>query len=432
MNDDDFSGLVRSGSQHSVSVSEHTGNAKTPKNIVVSHEEETEARKRAFEQKALAAMEAEKALAAALAEHVEHTVSDDSTADANIQKVATSQEATNRQSIAGEDAVRPNVQSISTDALEDNHQHISGGNIATNKQSVTGEKAIEANRQGIPTDVIADNVQNIPVSNTAPNRQGIGSQTFADNNQPIAHEAHGLNRQGLDTDPPAVANLQALPKHDEGTNRQSLSEDGDIKKQPSIATDGIDANQQKLPALGAQTNQQAIEPESLDTNRQTIEPTANMAPNHQAIGTDAPSLNRQAAPEDGPLGPNRQALGHKNLESHFEALPSGTIERKKVDFPSGTTTAEKTTITPQTSTKPRPATAGKSKQVSRTPLTAAEQQAAKVKREKMMDEFHGRVAGIKHNVDALNDRLSDFEEQVHKDDAKLIKGDPNDFEVDLG
>jgi uncharacterized protein YnzC (UPF0291/DUF896 family) len=65
-------------------------------------------------------------------------------------------------------------------------------------------------------------------------------------------------------------------------------------------------------------------------------------------------------------------------------------------------------------------------------MTVAEQQEAKLKREKMMDEFHGRVAGIKHNVDVLNERLSDFEEKVHKEDAKLIKGDPDDFEIDLG
>jgi hypothetical protein len=35
-------------------------------------------------------------------------------------------------------------------------------------------------------------------------------------------------------------------------------------------------------------------------------------------------------------------------------------------------------------------------------------------------------------VDELNHRLSDFEEQVQKEDAKLIKGDPNKFKVDLG
>jgi hypothetical protein len=65
-------------------------------------------------------------------------------------------------------------------------------------------------------------------------------------------------------------------------------------------------------------------------------------------------------------------------------------------------------------------------------VSAQAQQEAKLKRDKMMDEFHGRVAGIKHNVDQLNHRLSDFEEQVQKEDAKLIKGDPNKFKVDLG
>ncbi len=53
MNDDDFTAIVLSGSQHSVSVYALTGNAKTPKNIVASNEEETEARKRAFEAKHL-------------------------------------------------------------------------------------------------------------------------------------------------------------------------------------------------------------------------------------------------------------------------------------------------------------------------------------------------------------------------------------------
>lgn len=49
----------------------------------------------------------------------------------------------------------------------------------------------------------------------------------------------------------------------------------------------------------------------------------------------------------------------------------------------------------------------------------------------MMDEFHGRVAGIKHNVDALNNRLTDFEEKVHKEDAKLLKGNPEDLDIEL-
>ena len=460
MNDDDFSGIVRSGSQHSVSVSEHTGNAKTPKNIVVSHEEETEARKRAFEEKALAALDAEKALAAALAEHTEHVLPDDTAADANIQKIAASKEAINRQDIAGDAAPKSNVQNVPTDVLEANHQkvetdkiqdniqsvgnsqgmdanrqgvatdvitanqqNVGGGNIAANKQNIAGEKAIEANRQGIPTDVIAPNVQDIPVGGIAANVQDISNKSLTANNQAITQDAQGLNRQGIDNGPAAAANLQALPADDVAANRQSLGQDGNAKNQQGIPTDGISTNEQKLAKLGVQDNQQAIGPDNLSTNRQGLAPEPSMAPNNQAIGTDAPTLNRQAAPQDAPPGTNRQGVGNDKIESHFETLPSTEVVRKKVDFPSSTGATANTKATPQPAMKPG--------QAPRAPMTAAEQQEAKLKREQMNDAFHGRLAGIKHNVDALNHRLSDFEEKVHKEDANLVKGNPEDFQVDL-
>jgi hypothetical protein len=119
------------------------------------------------------------------------------------------------------------------------------------------------------------------------------------------------------------------------------------------------------------------------------------------------------------------------IESHFEQLPSGDIERKKVDFPtgmqSGSTSGAPASSATSSATKPStPAMAP------RAPLTAVEQQRlAKLKREQMNDAFHGRLAGIKHNVEALNGRLTDFEEKVHKEDGKLEKGNPEDFDIDL-
>ena len=56
MNDDEFPDIIGSGTEHHVSVSERTGNAKTPQNHVSSHEEETEALKRNFEAQAHAAL----------------------------------------------------------------------------------------------------------------------------------------------------------------------------------------------------------------------------------------------------------------------------------------------------------------------------------------------------------------------------------------
>jgi len=49
MAEEKFSGFIRSSKSHSVSVSEHTGNAKTIRNKVSSDEQVIEERKTAFE-----------------------------------------------------------------------------------------------------------------------------------------------------------------------------------------------------------------------------------------------------------------------------------------------------------------------------------------------------------------------------------------------
>jgi hypothetical protein len=142
-------------------------------------------------------------------------------------------------------------------------------------------------------------------------------------------------------------------------------------------------------------------------------------------------LNRQAAPEDAPPGINRQGVDNGKIESHFEQLPSETVERKKVNFPTGASTGG-AAQSPAPAGKASPAKPQvKPAAVRRAPVTEAEKLQAKLKREQMNDAFHGRLAGIKHNVDALNSRLSDFEEKVHKEDAELDKGNPDDFKVDL-
>lgn len=359
MNDDDFSGLVRSGSKHSVSVSEHTGNAKTPQNKVMSHEEETEALKRSFEEQALAAQEEEKALAAALAEHTHALDLPDTATDANIQIITGDKGIKNNQTVANDGAAKANLQSIPTSAPKANSQTIESETYIDNIQALSSEKAA-ANRQSMADDKAID-----------------------------------TNRQAIDT--------QAQPK-----NRQSIS------------TEEALSNTQNISSPDAQDNQQLIEEGAQGLNRQPISQASAIAPNNQAIGTPDPSLNRQG-------------VGNGNIQSHFEALPSDKIERKKVDFPTGdnspstgaphtTAVAAEATRKPVTKLAPAP----------RVPMTAQELENAKRQREKFSDAFHGRLAGIKHNVEELNERLTDFEEKVQKDDAKLIKGDPNNFKVDLG
>ena len=146
MKDDDFSGLVRSGAKHSVSVSERTGNAKTPKNIVASHEEETEKRKLAFEQHELDALDAEKPLTDD-AEANLLAVPSAGTAKGNVQKVATGKGADNRQALAAKDQGAENIQALTQDNAETNRQQIGNDTASTNIQAVSTGKGIAANQQ---------------------------------------------------------------------------------------------------------------------------------------------------------------------------------------------------------------------------------------------------------------------------------------------
>ena len=333
MHDDEFPTIIGSGSDHRISVSEFTGNAKTPQNNVKSHEQETEARKRAFEAQALAVLEEKKALANALAEHANPALPPDA-ADTNIQQVADDKITTNRQNISAGNT-KPNVQAVATDQLQDNRQLVNDGNNTTNIQNIAADKAVASNRQNIGQEPQAKNVQGIP-------------------------------------------------------------------------TDGASANTQQLAMPGTQDN------------RQPLAPATAMAPNNQVIGADDPSLNRQAAPQNVLPSPNRQGLDNGKIQSHFEALPSDRVERKLANLPLGE--SQRSHATP----------AGKLALAPRAPMTAQELEDSKRQREKFSEAFHGRLAGIKHNVEELNERLSDFEEKVQKDDAKLIKGNPNDFKVDLG
>jgi hypothetical protein len=297
MHDDEFSSIIGSGTEHHVSVSEHTGNAKTPQNNVSSHEAEIEARKHDFEAQALAALEEKKALAAALAEHAAHAAPQETSADANIQKFSTEKNTNNRQTIANDGAAKANVQTIGSDPHQDNIQSLTGGNTAKNTQNIAADKAVPNNRQSI-------------------------------------------NQQ------PQIKNVQTIP------------------------TEVAASNEQQISKAAVQNNQQTIEKSDTPRNSQSVS--------------------------------NGNQLNNANL----------TVKAVVADVPH----------------KPLPKVAP----ATRAPMTAEELEEAKRQRDELNNAFHGRLAGIKHNVEELNERLTDFEEKVQKDDAKLIKGNPNDFKVDLG
>lgn len=422
MKDDDFSGIVRSGTSHSVSVSEHTGNAKTPKNVVTSNPDETLAKKIAFETKSDADLNLEQL---AHEDDATHSAKPHHTADTlakNVQNVSTDVIDTNHQKIDGNGNIEPNrqalpsdakhgpnVQGVPVDTIAANAQNIPVDGVDDNHQKLDGNSQITSNKQALPSNANnGRNVQGVPIDTVAANVQGIPTDALEDNHQQLGKEALPNNQQRIDEEVVAP-NLQALPSNADGSNRAALDSNAITDNAQALPHDTVANNTQPAPTLAASDNHQAVEEGGIAaTNRQPLAAPPGLETNRQGVDTPASELNRQSAPEDLSTTDNRQALDNEHLEDHFEPLPSTTVALKNVDFPTSSPTPG--------SAKPAPAAVASrnAKAKPAVAATAAQRQAAlaaaqQAQHEKFLEAFHGRLAGIKHDVDQINDRLDVFE-----------------------
>jgi len=377
MSDDNFSGFIRSGKSHGVSVSEHTGNAKTVRNKVSSDEQEIEARKTAFEkQKFEDTANIQKASSGSV--------------QAKEQFVSADASNANRQEINQGSVVTTNVKGVKTEVLKENNQKIDSSSAAVNLQKV-GNANVTTNNQGIAKNkVIQDNDQKIPNGGISNNIKAVDGGVLKSNVQGIPVDGLVTNKQDLD--PSSLeSNNQSLPKDLIASDKQATKtvvNDKNLQPVLNGAPTTNDARTQKL-VLG--DNNQSLSEQAAETNRQTLK---NLDP----------SLNMHRAPKEGAIGANLQPTDKENLDDHFEVLPSEKIKRAEDDL--GRSVADSSSESKETFAKI------KVKQQA-SPLAAertlAAQQAAKQKHDKYVEAFHGRLAGIKRGVDELNGRLDVME-----------------------
>jgi hypothetical protein len=223
--------VVGSGSEHQVSVSEYTGNAQTPHNKVVSHEEEALARKLNFED--------------------EHLVSD------NHVKLAQEQSINGSRADIADFSVATNVQKISTDAALANRQTIQAESVDSNRASLPGEEQVSDNHQVLP-----------------------------------AHASAGNNRQKLPPTPSSAASgadtSTAGSAHLGGLNGQHVPLKDEVNNHPSIHEPSVSDNHQVLDHPNDPVrNRQALHSEVAGNPNH---PTTTQAPktdtNRQPLGTE--------------------------------------------------------------------------------------------------------------------------------------------------
>lgn len=468
--DDDIPNfVVSSGSEHHVSVSEHTGNAKTPKNKVVSHEEETQARKLAFEKN-------HEATVAHIA-HPEddplahgHGVADHTGPAGNVQKISADDPLANRQAIDPHAPVGANVQAIPTQVIAANRQGVHTDTLDSNRASIAGVDAVKDNRQAAPSDKSAEaNRQKLGNTGSAPNVQGLahealdnqrvglhaagasdnhasvqgdagtgknnakinGDDTLLnrqragddalsdrhqglapananDNRQAIPADAASANRQTVD-DPSSADNLQALPQDAVHNNRQPLP--GSAKAVGASASahpSGV--NEQDIPTLQEVANHQPVQDPGQPDNHQPLN-TPDSPANRQAVPTPSNAPNQQAAPQAPGPGANRQALGNKPMQDHRESVSDEPVTRDTVDFSkAGAANAQDSASDPSGRKSQGRKANPKLRPGVTLPALITNPAAATPEALDAAAEFHRRVLDIKHNVENLNHRLTDFEQ----------------------
>jgi len=416
MSDDNFSGLIRSGKSHGVSVSEHTGNAKTVRNKVSSDEHDVEARKNAFEKQS----SNDKA-------NIQKASSGIS--PAKVQSVSTDKSNNNQQEINQESEAATNVRGVNTESLKDNNQKIDSSttavnlqkvgnaNVTTNNQGIAKNKAIQDNDQKIPIGGISNNNQAVNGGVLKSNVEGIGKDNIATNKQNVGQGNISANNQKLPDDKGMSTNVQGIPVDGVVTNKQAIDQPSLSPSNQSLPKDQVALNKQVTqsaingknlqPALNgaSTTNDAKTQKFALEDNNQSLSEQA-AETNRLTVKNLDPSLNMHRAPKEGAIGANRQPTDKENFDDHFEVLPSETIERAEVDF--GLLVTDSSAASQDTFPKIKVKQPASALAVER-PLTA--QQAAKLKHDKFVEAFHGRLAGIKRGVDELNGKLDKMEKR---------------------
>ena len=375
MNDDFPDFVVRSGSEHHVSVSERTGNAKTPKNIVVSHPEETRERKLAFDHihdiSSSNPAQDKDLLPPASAETIPASDNDKT----NVLKVPIT-------------VLAPNKQDVNIDSVQDRRQAIEPDNaLGTNRQATTTTAPTSANVQNVDTEVIADNKQTLPTQAVKDNLQSISNSPPDSENRltmpgsaPVAPNVQSVAGDAIVPD-----NLQSLAQDTLDDNHAKVDAARAVANRQAIAQDDAGANRQAVNHTASTTNRQPGLANAVDVNEQNI-PTLHVEPHRHRVD------EAEGAPD------NRQAIDSENITDHLEKLPGSEFARAAINAPL------------EANTPNAPGTDNTSADVSVPGVLSAEEK--KLKHEEAAAAFQRRLLGIKHNVDNLNDRLTDFEQKL--------------------
>ena len=318
MNDSDRPLIIGSGTKHSVSVSEHTGNANSPKNKVHS-DAEKKAEKAAINEKQEHARKTAVIAEQRQDEQLDGNLIVKAAISENIQTGTKGFNTNNSQKIASEALNKLSAQELKNGAANEILDGIYKTSSALDQKVKVNLESIKENIQAINSDINSENIQEISFD-----------KAIEPNDIKLSVEFETDNKAKILTDKD-VDNLQKVPKDKESVNIQAL---------PVEHKSSSDS-----PILTKESNKNAAQLEGDSDMAKLHTPTdPHVVDNSQAVGKVVREENRQLidTPHSEPyIQPkveikisenNKQPIAKEVVQDHIEKLPTDKTERSNSDI----------------------------------------------------------------------------------------------------
>ena len=318
MNDSDRPLIIGSGTKHSVSVSEHTGNANSPKNKVHS-DTEKKVEKAAINEKRELAGKTTVIAEKRQDEQLDESLIVKAAISENIQTGTKGINTNNSQKIESEALNKLSAQELKNGATNEILDGIYKTSSALDQKVKVNLESINENIQAINSDINSENIQEISFD-----------KAIEPNDIKLSGEFETKNNAKILTDKD-VDNLQKVPKDKESVNIQAL---------PAEHKSSSDS-----PILTKEPNKNAAQLEGDSDMAKFHTPTdPHVVDNSQAVGKVVREDNRQLidTPHSEPyIQPkveikipenNKQPIAKEVVQDHIEKLPTDKTERSNSDI----------------------------------------------------------------------------------------------------
>ena len=318
MNDSDRPLIIGSGTKHSVSVSEHTGNANSPKNKVHS-DAEKKAEKAAINEKQEHARKTAVIAEQRQDEQLDGNLIVKAAISENIQTGTKGINTNNSQKIASEALNKLSAQELKNGAANEILDGIYKTSSALDQKVKVNLESIKENIQAINSDINSENIQEISVDKAIdPNDIKLSGEFEADNKAKILTNKDVDNLQKVSKDKESV-NIQALPAEHKSSSDSPILTREPNKNAAQLEGDSDMAKFHTPTDPHVLDNSQVVGKVVREENRQLID-TPHSEPYIQ------PKVEIKI-PED-----NKQPIAKEGVQDHTERLPTDKTERSNSEI----------------------------------------------------------------------------------------------------